>query len=78
MPVVQVVQSEQSMRMNYVLAIGILALPGFPAVDAPREEHPRACEVEETQFEGWKAEQMSNEWGDRSPQRGRGGNRSWH
>ena len=50
------------MRMNHLLAIGVLTLPGFPAVQAPRQEHHRACEVQATQFEGWKAEEMSNEW----------------
>jgi len=54
--------AKQVRRAGWFLAISLLCLETFVTAQTTRPEGHRPCEIRSTVFEGWSAEQMSNEW----------------
>lgn len=49
-------------RAGWFLALSLLGLEALVTAQTTRAELHRPCEIRSTVFEGWAAEQMSNEW----------------
>ncbi len=53
------------MRMRYLLPVTIVLSMGlfpWPGWDQPPKSSPPVCRIDSMTFDGWKAEQISNEW----------------
>jgi hypothetical protein len=49
-------------RIEHLVVFGALGISMCALAEADRPAHHRPCEVRPTNFEGWAAEEMSNEW----------------